>query len=83
LLKKLRDKRVRHHSAVRLIFRSPKFAAMSERITLNEREGLEMRGPLVVAAVLALGWYVDQTMFYGHYFNALTGMLANIGHHSR
>ena len=56
---------------------------MSERITLNEREGLEMRGPLVVAAVLALGWYVDQTMFYGHYFNALTGMLANIGHHSR
>jgi hypothetical protein len=42
-----------------------------------------MRGPLAVAAVLALGWYVDQSMFYGHYFDTLTRMLADIAHHSR
>jgi hypothetical protein len=44
---------------------------------------LRMRGPVIVAIVLAVAWYIDQSMYGGQYLAAISQMLANIAHHSR
>jgi len=42
-----------------------------------------MKGPVIVAIVLAIAWYIDRSMYGGQYLSAFTQMIFNIVHHGQ